>query len=77
MRILLGAMMAAAAWAQQPNLTKDNKLIKPADYREWIFLSSGLAMKGQLLTASAKLCLEGPRGFKGSGVFSVLSSRAG
>ena len=44
MRIFLGAMMAAAVWAQQPQFTKDNRLIKPADYREWIFLSSGLGM---------------------------------
>ncbi len=36
--------MSAAMWAQQPQFTKDNRLIKPADYREWIFLSSGLGM---------------------------------
>ncbi len=44
MRILIGLAMAAAMWAQQPQFTKDNKLVKPADYREWIYLSSGLGM---------------------------------
>ncbi len=28
----------------QPQYTGDNKLLLPADYREWIFLSSGLGM---------------------------------
>ena len=28
----------------QPQYTGDNKLLPPADYREWIFLSSGLGM---------------------------------
>jgi len=27
-----------------PQFTKDNRLVPPANYREWIFLSSGLAM---------------------------------
>ena len=31
------------AWAQGPEFTGD-KLVRPADYREWIFLSSGLGM---------------------------------
>src|SRR5260370_7113674 len=28
----------------RPQYTGDNKLLRPADYREWIFLSSGLGM---------------------------------
>ena len=44
MRTLIGMLMAASAFAQGPQFTKDGKLIKPADYREWIFLSSGLGM---------------------------------
>lgn len=28
----------------EPQFTKDNQLVVPADYREWIFLSSGLGM---------------------------------
>ena len=30
--------------AQEPQFTKDNRLMRPTDYREWIFLSSGLGM---------------------------------
>jgi len=28
----------------RPQYTGDNKLLRPADYREWIFLSSGYGM---------------------------------
>jgi hypothetical protein len=28
----------------RPHYTGDNQLLRPADYREWIFLSSGLGM---------------------------------
>lgn len=35
---------AATATAQAPQFTKDNQLLLPANYREWIFLSSGLGM---------------------------------
>ena len=31
-------------FAQEPEFTKEGKLKRPADYREWIFLSSGLGM---------------------------------
>src|ERR1700704_3289945 len=34
----------AAAAAQAPDYTADGRLIPPTDYREWIFLSSGLDM---------------------------------
>ena len=27
-----------------PQFTNDNQLVRPADYREWIYLSSGLGM---------------------------------
>jgi hypothetical protein len=44
MRILLFLAVTGAALAQQPQFTKDNKLVRPKDYREWIFVSSGLGM---------------------------------
>ena len=44
MRILLALLIGGAAFAQDPQFTKDNRLIKPADYREWIYVSSGLGM---------------------------------
>jgi len=31
--------------SDQPQFTKDNQLIRPGDYREWIYLSSGLGME--------------------------------
>jgi cytochrome P460 len=31
--------------ADQAQFTKDNRLIRPEDYREWIYLSSGLGME--------------------------------
>ena len=54
-RVIAFAVVAAAAglmtqWAAEPgasNLpeyTKDNQLVLPSHYREWIFLSSGLGM---------------------------------
>ena len=54
----------AALWAQEPQFTKDNRLTRPADYREWIFLSSGLGMtygaigrRRAKLTPSSPMCL--------------------
>lgn len=41
------ALLAAAgpaASADKPQYTSDNRLLKPADYRNWVFLSSGLGM---------------------------------
>lgn len=29
---------------QDPQFTKDNELVRPADYREWVYLTSGLGM---------------------------------
>lgn len=34
----------AAEKSNQPRYTSDGKLIRPANYREWVFLSSGLGM---------------------------------
>ena len=41
---LLALLPSAAAAAPAPDYTADGKLIPPSDYREWIFLSSGLDM---------------------------------
>jgi hypothetical protein len=30
--------------AEEPQFTKDNELVRPTNYREWIFLSAGLGM---------------------------------
>jgi hypothetical protein len=35
---------ALCCFAEQSRFTADNQLIRPADYREWVFLSSGLGM---------------------------------
>jgi len=45
--VLAGMAPACAisvAAAEAPQFTRDNKLIRPADYREWIYLTSGLGM---------------------------------
>jgi len=47
MRLKVNALMIAASsllLAQGPEYTPDGKLLRPANYREWIFLSSGLGM---------------------------------
>jgi hypothetical protein len=41
------AFCAACALAQAPRYTADGQLTLPADYREWVFLSSGLGMTYQ------------------------------
>jgi hypothetical protein len=41
---LLAFLLAACAFAQSPKFTKAGELTFPADYREWVFLSSGLGM---------------------------------
>jgi len=47
-RLLLAATSVACLWAQNaPNYTADGQLTLPSDYREWIFLSSGLGMTYQ------------------------------
>jgi hypothetical protein len=42
--VLFLALAVAAAVAAQPEFTSDGQLKRPADYREWIYLSSGLGM---------------------------------
>jgi len=47
MRLKIIALVFAASsllLAQGPEYTPDGKLLRPANYREWIFLSSGLGM---------------------------------
>jgi len=50
--LALSAVVLVAApdpWSpDRPQYTSDNKLVRPADYREWIFLSSGLGMNYNL-----------------------------
>jgi hypothetical protein len=41
--VLLLASLSVLA-QQDPQFTKDGRLVKPGNYREWIFLSSGLGM---------------------------------
>jgi hypothetical protein len=44
--LLLGGLRATGPeeTSGMPQYTKDNKLLRPPDYREWVFLSSGLGM---------------------------------
>ena len=44
MRFVLGALLSVTLYAQDPQFTKDNRLQKPENYREWIYLSTGLGM---------------------------------
>lgn len=46
MRALAGLILAAAVCAagDKAEFTKDGELVRPSNYREWIFLSSGLGM---------------------------------
>jgi hypothetical protein len=37
-------LLAACCLAEDVRFTADNQLIRPANYREWVFLSSGLGM---------------------------------
>jgi hypothetical protein len=39
-----GAPGGADSNTPAPQFTKDNELIRPTDYREWVYLSSGLGM---------------------------------
>lgn len=41
---LIGAQSPTVT-SDQPQFTKDNRLLRPANYREWIYLSSGLGME--------------------------------
>src|SRR5262245_30603167 len=45
--LIVGAVTAAAAPMQnsnQPRFSADNELARPTNYREWVWLSSGLGM---------------------------------
>lgn len=42
--VILVLAASSALLAQGPEFTADGKLVRPANYREWIFLSSGLGM---------------------------------
>jgi hypothetical protein len=48
--LFMGALLTAAvasgggSSAPAPQFTKDNELIRPTDYREWVYLTSGLGM---------------------------------
>ena len=44
MKTIIFLMIAALALAADPEFTADGKLVKPKNYREWIYLSSGLGM---------------------------------
>jgi hypothetical protein len=44
----------AAMLAQDPQFTSDGQLQKPANYREWVFLSSGVGMTYGNATAQAE-----------------------
>ncbi len=47
LRLLVAPLLCVAVMAQSgggPQYTKEGKLVLPADYREWVFLTSGLGM---------------------------------
>src|SRR2546423_5614184 len=44
------AVAAESGTASDPQFTSDNQLIRPANYREWIYLTSGLGMNYGPLT---------------------------
>ncbi len=43
--VLVLAALLGAQSSSAPRYSKDGKLLLPADYREWIFLSSGIGMR--------------------------------
>src|SRR5262249_46068832 len=58
MRIAMAFFTCILAQAQQaprqePQFTADGRLMPPADYRDWVFLSSGLGMTYGLLAQGA------------------------
>ena len=63
------ALMGVTLFAQEPEFTKDNKLKRPADYREWIFLSSGLGLTYGETTgrrpATVRQCVRESTGLQG------------
>jgi hypothetical protein len=53
LRIAIAVIMCMAAQAQEPQFTRDGQLVRPKDYREWVFLSSGIGMTYGLLAQGA------------------------
>jgi hypothetical protein len=52
-RLLVVVLFSLVVYAQEPQFTKDNQLVRPNNFREWIFLSSGLGMTYGPARASA------------------------
>ena len=44
MKTIAFVLLASLAFAADPEFTADGKLVRPKNYREWIYLSSGLGM---------------------------------
>jgi len=44
MKTVTFLLLASIALAADPEFTADGKLVKPKNYREWVYLSSGLGM---------------------------------
>lgn len=42
--LMVSALFAAEAPSEGPRFTADGQLLRPKDYREWIFVTSGLGM---------------------------------
>lgn len=51
--VVFELMAALAAAADGPQYTADGKMLRPDDYREWIYLSSGIGMTYGPLKADA------------------------
>jgi hypothetical protein len=87
---LLLLLIAAASETSGPHYTADGSLVVPADYREWVFLSSGLdmsysespAMQDHSMFDNVFVNPEAWRAFKATGhwpdktVFAMESRRA-
>jgi mono/diheme cytochrome c family protein len=43
-RLLFALVFASGLFAQPARFTADNQLLRPPDYREWVFLSAGFGM---------------------------------
>jgi hypothetical protein len=44
MKAITFVLLAGLAWAADPEFDKNGELVRPKNYREWIFLSSGVGM---------------------------------